>query len=165
VAWSYKNAENPVVGWLVAIKGPAKGASYAVRSGINHIGSGHNEQISIPEDPQIHSQHATISYDYLVYANRYDASAFYLSMHPNAWQNPVRVKFQDEGDWQMVTQPVPLVRSVRRDRGGGDAYDEDIAITADEFPIIWMGSTELMFVPFCGSRFYWKMEDTPRRGE
>src|ERR1035437_5752752 len=63
VIWNYKNAADPVVGWLVATKGPAKGKDYAVRSGNNSIGRSPNSRIYIPEDSQIHSTHAIITYD------------------------------------------------------------------------------------------------------
>ncbi len=55
---------DPVVGWLVAIKGPAKGQDYRISSERNFIGRSEKMDISIPEDESISREtHAVVSYN------------------------------------------------------------------------------------------------------
>jgi hypothetical protein len=138
VLWGYEQTADPVVGWLVAIKGPAKGNDYKVRSGNNSIGRSPDQRIYIPEDTQIHSSHATITYDPVVFESGYeDTPAFFLMSNPNV-TGLIRIRYPQSEDgqrWHLVNVPTPL--------------------PIDLYPIIWIGNTELMFVPFCGQQFYW----------
>ncbi len=54
----------PVVGWLVAIKGPAKGWDYRITPERNFIGRSEAMDVSIPNDETISREnHAVISYN------------------------------------------------------------------------------------------------------
>jgi hypothetical protein len=57
--------EDPVVGWVVVIKGPGQGASLTLGYGMNSIGRAPTERISLDfGDNQVsRTQHATITYD------------------------------------------------------------------------------------------------------
>lgn len=57
--------DDPVVGWVVVIKGPGQGAGLALGYGMNSIGRSSNERICLDfGDEQIsRSQHAVITYD------------------------------------------------------------------------------------------------------
>lgn len=53
----------PVVGWLVCIEGPVRGADYRIHAGYNYIGRDSGD-IRIKGDPQISRQnHAMIAFD------------------------------------------------------------------------------------------------------
>ncbi len=55
---------SPVVGWLVCVDGPAKGADYRIRSGYNYIGRAEHMDICIKGDLVIsRERHAMIAYD------------------------------------------------------------------------------------------------------
>ena len=55
---------DPVVGWLVCIKGDSKGKDYRVMARINTIGRSEKMDICIPKDHTISKeQHARIAYD------------------------------------------------------------------------------------------------------
>lgn len=55
---------DPVVGWLVAHKGPARGRDFRIRWGNNSIGADYDQHICISDDPQIHGRgHAFVVYD------------------------------------------------------------------------------------------------------
>jgi hypothetical protein len=58
-------AEDPVVGWLVVIDGPGRGQARAVGYGMNSIGRGPTERISLEfGDAQIsRNSHAVLTYD------------------------------------------------------------------------------------------------------
>lgn len=59
------NMDDPVVGWVVVISGPGRGASLPLGYGMNSIGRSSNERICLDfGDEQIsRSQHAVITYD------------------------------------------------------------------------------------------------------
>lgn len=55
---------DPVVGWLVCIKGPNRGKAYRLHSGTNFIGRGNDMDVCIENDMQVSSKNAaSISYD------------------------------------------------------------------------------------------------------
>jgi len=55
---------DPVVGWLVALSGSAKGSDYSIRTGNNYIGRNPNMDICIRGDATISKENqARISYD------------------------------------------------------------------------------------------------------
>jgi len=58
-------AEDPVVGWLVVVDGPGRGQARAVGYGMNSIGRGPTERISLEfGDAQMsRSSHAVLTYD------------------------------------------------------------------------------------------------------
>ena len=61
---SYAISHDPVVGWLVCIKGPNRGKSYRLHSGSNFIGRGADMDVCIENDRQISNTNAaSISYD------------------------------------------------------------------------------------------------------
>ena len=55
---------DPIVGWLVCVKGPNRGRDYRLHSGTNYIGSSKEMDVCIDNDKTI-SRHraASISYD------------------------------------------------------------------------------------------------------
>ena len=58
-------SSGPVVGWLVVVEGPGRGASLALGYGMNQIGRQSDQKISLPfGDEQIsRSGHAALTYD------------------------------------------------------------------------------------------------------
>jgi len=55
---------DPVVGWLVAVEGPAMGRDFRIRWGNNSIGRLPSQAVPISEDERIHGEeHAFIVYD------------------------------------------------------------------------------------------------------
>ncbi len=61
-----RTADDPVVGWLVVVDGPGKGAELVVGSGQNSLGRGGSTRIKINfgDDEISRSAHATITYDW-----------------------------------------------------------------------------------------------------
>lgn len=54
----------PVVGWLVCIEGPARGADYRIRAGYNYIGRVQHMDICVRGDNTIgRERHALVAYD------------------------------------------------------------------------------------------------------
>lgn len=54
----------PVVGWLVCIEGPARGADYRIRAGYNYIGRAQHMDICVRGDNTIgRERHALVAYD------------------------------------------------------------------------------------------------------
>lgn len=54
----------PVVGWLVCIDGPSKGADYRLRAGYNYIGRSEHMDVCIKGDNTIgRERHAMVAYD------------------------------------------------------------------------------------------------------
>jgi len=60
-----ETAEDPVVGWLVVIDGPGRGQARAVGYGMNAIGRGPTERISLEfgDDQMSRTGHAVLTYD------------------------------------------------------------------------------------------------------
>ena len=55
---------DPVVGWLICVKGENKGKDYRLHSGTNFIGRGKQNDICIDNDQAVSSKnHASVSYD------------------------------------------------------------------------------------------------------
>ena len=55
---------NPVVGWLVCIQGPHRGASFELYAGRNSIGRDNSNMIILSNDPQVSRQnHAAVIYE------------------------------------------------------------------------------------------------------
>lgn len=55
---------DPVVGWLVAVEGPARGRDFRIRWGNNPIGRRPDQAISIAEDEAVHGEdHAFVIYE------------------------------------------------------------------------------------------------------
>ncbi len=63
---------DPVVGWLVNVKGESQGADYRIRSENNTIGRSKDMYISIPDESISRERHAVITFDPL-------QNAFHLS--------------------------------------------------------------------------------------
>ncbi len=81
------DAEQPVVAWLVVTGGPGRGHALAISYGLNRIGRGADQAVSLPfGDEQIsRSHHAAIEYDPKL-------RAFYLSKGDNlVYLNGARV--------------------------------------------------------------------------
>ncbi len=54
----------PVVGWLVCVEGPARGADYRIRAGYNYIGRAQHMDICVRGDNTIgRERHALVAYD------------------------------------------------------------------------------------------------------
>ena len=55
---------DPVVGWLVGIRGPYRGRAFRLHSGSNFLGRSSQMDISLPEDPAVSTERAAaVSYD------------------------------------------------------------------------------------------------------
>jgi len=54
---------DPVVGWLVAVKGPERGKDYRICAEKNFIGRGDNMDIRIPDETISRENHAIVSYN------------------------------------------------------------------------------------------------------
>ena len=55
---------DPVVGWIVAIKGPHKGQSYEITSGKNSVGRSNNNNIVVSKDNMVSREnHAWLIYE------------------------------------------------------------------------------------------------------
>jgi hypothetical protein len=55
---------DPVVGWLVAVEGPAMGRDFRIRWGNNTLGRSPSQAICVAEDEKIHGEeHAFLVYD------------------------------------------------------------------------------------------------------
>lgn len=55
---------DPIVGWLICIKGPNRGKDYRLHSGTNFIGRGKQSDVCIENDNSISTRnHASVSYD------------------------------------------------------------------------------------------------------
>lgn len=58
-----KTNSQPVVGWLVCLKGPGEGKSYAIRENRNFVGRSRTMDIAIEDDDSIsREKHAVITY-------------------------------------------------------------------------------------------------------
>jgi pectate lyase len=78
-----KGVFNPVVGWLVCIKGASRGADFQIHSQYNYIGRAKHMDICIPTDPHISAEKAAV----LAYDNN-DKTFFFA---PGSGHNLVRV--------------------------------------------------------------------------
>lgn len=111
----------PVVGWLVCIKGCNRGRSYELKSGFNYVGRSKNMDVALIGDTQVsREKHISIIHDY-------KKNRFLVSMGDTSKQS-VYVNGEI-----LLTNPVEL-----------QVYD-----------VLEIGSSELMFVPFCGEHFNW----------
>lgn len=122
---------DPVVGWLVAIDGPAKGRDFRVFSEGNEIGRANHFRIVIKDDETISQRdpHAVITFD-----PRGSDAAYYIQ--PGG-RHLVYVMRQGANSREVVLAPTRL-----------QAYD-----------IIELGKSKLLFVPLCNEWFRWQMSD------
>lgn len=120
---------DPVVGWLVAIDGPAQGRDFRIRSGNNTVGRDPARQIYVPDDRQIHREpHAIIVYDP-------ETNTYHLKPGDDV-RGLIHVRDpRNEQDWQLVLSPIIL----------------------EPFKLIRIGATQFMFVPLCGEDFKWDL--------
>lgn len=121
---------DPVVGWLVAVDGPAKGRDFRVYNGNNSLGRSEACRIYVQDDPEISAKqatHITITYDHK--ENRY------------------------------YIVPNPLVRSLVRTQKSPLDPEELLLVPTVLEPhhIIYVGGSKLMFVPFCNEVFRWDL--------
>lgn len=77
---------NPVVGWLVCVEGPNKGADYRIHSQYNYIGRAKHMDICIPGDQYISAERAAII--------AYDNQEKFFSFGPGFGHNIVRLNNQ-----------------------------------------------------------------------
>lgn len=89
-----KGIFNPVVGWLVCIKGESRGADFQIHSQYNYIGRAKHMDICIPTDPHISAEKAAV----LAYDN--NDKTFFFS--PGSGHNLVRI------NGSVVMSPVVL---------------------------------------------------------
>ena len=116
---------DPVVGWLVAHKGPALGRDFRIRYGNNSIGRAPNQAISIHEDMHIHNEeHAFIVFD---------SRRNQFRLRPGVQRNLVHLHDGDPENAELVSETVPLL----------------------PYQTIMIGESELIFVPLCGESFSW----------
>ena len=114
---------DPVVGWLVCVEGPLRGAAWNLHAGYNYIGR-ETGDIRLRGDSQIsREKHATVAY--------YDKNRTYY-VGPAEGRNII----------ELNGEPV---------FGSTQLNSRDI---------ITIGTTKLMFVPFCGEDFAWDQEKT-----
>lgn len=63
-AFSFERGTNLITGWIVCVKGPAKGRDYRLYHGWNRIGRGVSMDVYIPDDKNIsEDNHAGIVFD------------------------------------------------------------------------------------------------------
>lgn len=63
-AFTNRLETDPVVGWLVCVKGPGRGRDYRLRTGRNFIGRSFKMGVSIVEDQHISNEnHASVIYE------------------------------------------------------------------------------------------------------
>ncbi len=120
---------NPVVGWVVVIKGPGQGRAVKLGYGQNSIGRGRTERVSLDfgsnSDSQIsRSKHAIITYD------------------PKSKKYYVQTGAGDSVNLTYIGDTPVLVPT---------------EITGGEH--IVMGDTTLRFVAFCGEEFDWQLDN------
>jgi hypothetical protein len=114
---------DPVVGWLVCVKGPDKGRDFRIRSERNFIGRDTRSDICIPGDESIsREKHAVISY------------------------NPKKNSFK-------------IAPGESRSMVYLNDEDVDAATEIQAYDRVSLGETDLLFVPFCGDRYQWPLED------
>jgi hypothetical protein len=75
VPWWGRDAQSPVVGWLVAVDGPCKGRDYRIFAEGNSIGRESSNKIAIADDTVHRDRHAVLRYD----PKAKDSDAYYLS--------------------------------------------------------------------------------------
>lgn len=56
---------SPTVGWLICIKGPAKGQDFKLHTGWNYIGRGIENEVNIPDPKVGRSNMAKLAYDHI----------------------------------------------------------------------------------------------------
>ena len=112
----------PVVGWLVCIEGPARGTDYRLHAGYNYIGR-ESGDVRIRGDQQISRQnHAMVAYD---------SGEHLYFVGPSAGRNLIKV------NGRAVLQ----------------------AIEIQNYDIISIGTTKLIFVGLCGEKFSWEKRE------
>ena len=114
-------AVNPVVGWIVCVKGANIGKAYELHSGYNYIGRGAKD-IIIEGDEEISGEHMCIAYDPV-------GRSYTLSK---------------EKARNMIYLNGKAVNQVE------EIYDYDTIRT---------GSSEFVFIGFCGERFNWRTKN------
>ncbi len=118
---------DPVVGWLVAIQGPAQGRDFRIRWGNNRIGSDPSLEIFVSQDPEIHHRpHAFIVYSPVT-------NTYHLRPGDERGLVHVRDPRMHEEKWELVQAPIQLT----------------------PYEIIRLGGSQFMFVPLCGDDFEW----------
>ena len=118
-------AFEPVVGWLVCIRGAVPGKSFELHAGKNYMGRGAGvraQNIDLPDPHVSREHHGVVIYD-----------------------------------------PKNGVFLVNGGDSRGLLYLNDKLVTAAEtlnaYDKLLLGDTELLFVPFCGEKFSWKVEE------
>lgn len=115
-----KERIDPVVGWLVCVKGMDYGKSFIIKSGRNFVGRDESMDIVIPRDKSISRNcHAVIAYDPR-------ANNFFVA--------PGESKELFYLDNELVLMPKKI----------------------EDYQILSLGETDLMFVSLCNEKFTWK---------
>ncbi|MFN7916979.1 MAG: FHA domain-containing protein [Vicinamibacterales bacterium] len=129
---------DPVVGWLVAIAGPAMGRDFRVRWGNNSIGRDADQKVCLSDDQAVHGrEHAFIVYD------------------PRSNQFLLRAGTRQSLVWIDDNSGEPGVDNFKL------VVDHAQLLP---FHVIMLGESKLVFVPFCGESFVWDMSGKARGG-
>jgi len=126
------STSDPVVGWVVAVEGPVKGANYTLKWGINSVGRESNDCHVFLQDETISREaYASIFYDHM-------SNSFYLLPIQNPRLRMVVLtkhpRLDPDPQWKPLLEKIEL----------------------QPFHMMKIGKTELMFVPFCGEDFKWE---------
>lgn len=118
--------DDPVVGWLVVVGGPGKGAVLNIGYGQNWLGSAEGQRVRLNFGDKMISreQHCQITYD---------PRARSFSLAPGMGSGLVYLQ-SDDGQAQLVQTPVSLNANTH----------------------IEIGETVVRFVPLCGENFDWQ---------
>lgn len=119
--------DNPVVGWVVVIRGPGQGISLPLGNGQNSLGRGHDQRVVLDfGDTNVsREQHAMVTYDPL-------GRAFYLQNGRG-----VNLTYLETADGGLM----PVLAPVRLEQGQH----------------IRLGNTTLKFIALCDEGFDWGM--------
>jgi hypothetical protein len=145
-------ADDPIVGWLVATEGPAKGRDFRIYCGNNSVGRDPSCRIYIQDDTAIHRGiHMTIVFDpvdnqFYVVPNpqikslvRVETNAF----APSEPRNQEELYYDEESSRNQEMQP----------RNGAKLLLQ--AMKIEKYTVIHIGASKLTFVPFCNELFGW----------
>src|SRR5262249_50004663 len=126
-------SSDPVVGWLVAISGPAKGEDFRICNGNNSVGSDGSNRICIEKDPEISGKnHTNIAYARLT--NTYHISPSHRDVRGLVYIRPPGP--EEQSKWELVENTRQI----------------------EPFWVIRIGGSNLLFVPLCSEElFVWDL--------
>jgi hypothetical protein len=120
---------DPVVGWLVAVAGPALGRDFRIHWGNNSIGRDPDEPICLAEDESVSGKgHAFVIYDTR-------NNNFLLKAGSGNVRGLVHIGNEENGPLKLVVEAVEL----------------------EPYLPIHIGNSKLIFVPLCSDMFTWQL--------